>query len=845
MSALLVWLSVWFLASGWLLLVGFFLPADPRGWAVAGAGLLLLVLAAWRVRWRRFDPWLYLLAVPLAAAAVVWPLPHKAGPLLLLGALLLALPLRRASWLTPLTLGLGLAGALWTAQAGATVAYWWLGARYHEATFLTPAIQALARLLGWAAGSSEGSLFLPHVEGVVQATTTWERLGAFPALLLAAGGLVLLPLVRRPSARHLIGRAVAALALGSGYLLCRYLVLTAVVAVSRDPALFWLPLPTSLTFLPLSLLLARSVPPNQSPPEPVSSASPATGPSAGRYAALAGVALAVGLAVAGLFAFPDPGQQKAGRVLLDEYNSNWEWTTQTLDTEWYGQKSGYNYYSLGQWLKYYYQVDTNFEPRTPGLLANYDVLIIKTPTAPFTVEEVEAIDAWVRAGGGLFLIGDHTNVFGTSSYLNPLARRFGLRFRYDSTYDLATLRVTLYEHPDLLAHPAVLQMPPFLFATSCTLEAPLLSDNVMVGYGLRALPVDYSKRVFFPDKEKEQDYPFGLFLQSAAVRHGRGRVVAFTDSTVFSNFTMFIPGKPEYFLGVMNWLNHSARWPWLDGSLALVALLGSGGILLLAWPLDHRRAGAAVLGALLLAAAAGPWLGLRVAEANYRLPEPHTEYTRIAFEGEHSRLILPTVPSAASPDISFQTFFVWAQRLAYVPVYAPTLEQALQQGQVLVLVDPIRPFTASEITAVKEFVAQGGRLLVLAEPRGEGPTAGSAGQVLAPFGLGLQARRATTGPIHNATGEVLGQLQVGGVVTGGEPLLTLGGQSPVAGLARHGEGLAAIVAFSHTFSDREMGKTSVTPTAHQRFLFEIEFWLLRSLVAGEFPPLQPPAVAEP
>ena len=157
--------------------------------------------------------------------------------------------------------------------------------------------------------------------------------------------------------------------------------------------------------------------------------------------------------------------------------------------------------------------------------------------------------AWVGAGGGLFLIGDHTNVFGTSSYLNPLARRFGLRFRYDSTYDLPTLRVTLYERPELLAHPAVLEMPPFLFATSCTLEAPLLAGNVMVGYGLRALPVDYSKRVFFPDKEKEQDYPFGLFLQSASVRHGRGRVVAFTDSTVFSNFTMFLGGKPEYLSG--------------------------------------------------------------------------------------------------------------------------------------------------------------------------------------------------------------------------------------------------------------------------------------------------------
>jgi len=59
-------------------------------------------------------------------------------------------------------LGLGLAGMAWIAQSGAAVAYWWLGARYHEAAFLTPLLHALSRLLGWTVGGSQGSLFLPQ-----------------------------------------------------------------------------------------------------------------------------------------------------------------------------------------------------------------------------------------------------------------------------------------------------------------------------------------------------------------------------------------------------------------------------------------------------------------------------------------------------------------------------------------------------------------------------------------------------------------------------------------------------------------------------------------------------------
>ncbi len=832
MSAVLAWLGVWCLAAGRLLLTDFFLPPNRWGWAFLGAGVLLFVLAGWRVRWQRVASWSYLLAGPLALAALLWPADHKAGPLLALGGLLLTPLLRRARWLTPLSLGLILAGAVWLCQSGATVAYWWLGARYHEATFLTPPIYSLAKLLGWTVGSSGGALFLPHIEEMIRATTTWEWLGTFPAMLLAAGGLALLPVARREP-----WRMAGALAAGIGYLLLRYLALTAVVAVNRDPAVFWQPVPTLASFLPLSLWLARCLPLRLPSTEPMARPSPRP---AGRYAALAGLSFLAGLAAVALITFPDPGRPKAGRVLLDEYNSNWEWTTQALDTEWYGQKSGYNYYSLGQWLRYYYQVDTNFSPRTPGLLASYDVLIIKTPTAPFAPEEIEAIEAWVRAGGGLFIIGDHTNVFGTSSYLNPLARRFGLRFLYDSTYDLATLRVTLYERPSLLAHPAVLEMPPFLFATSCTLQAPLLADSVMTGYGLRALPVDYATRVFFPDKEKERDYPFGLFLQSAAVRHGRGRVVAFTDSTVFSNFTMFIPGKPEYFLGVMNWLNHAERWPWLDGALAVVALLAAAGAVLLGRGLDRPRAIGLALGGLLLAAAVGPWAGRQVARASYPLPAPHTDYTRIAFEGEHSRLALPTMPAASSPDVSFQTFYVWTQRLGYVPTFAPTLEEALKQGQVLVVIAPAQPFDRAEVAAIEGFVARGGRLLMLTEAQEGSRSAGIANQLLAPFGLRLEPRQPTTGTVHNAAGEAQGSLQVSGVVSGGEPLLLLEGKMPVAGLARHGDGLVAVTTFSRPFSDREMGSTSVVPTARQRFVFEIEFWLLRGLVNGHFPPLQSP-----
>ena len=60
---------------------------------------------------------------------------------------------------------------------------------------------------------------------------------------------------------------------------------------------------------------------------------------------------------------------------------------------------------------------------------------------------------------------------------------------------------------------------------------------------------------------------YGAFIQSWAARHGQGRVLAFTDSTVFSNFCVGQPGKAEVMLGMIEWLNHADPWleprPWL------------------------------------------------------------------------------------------------------------------------------------------------------------------------------------------------------------------------------------------------------------------------------------------
>ena len=74
-------------------------------------------------------------------------------------------------------------------------------------------------------------------------------------------------------------------------------------------------------------------------------------------------------------------------------------------------------------------------PYDDELLSGYDVLILKTPEEPIPDAEIAAIDRFVRRGGGLLLVGDHTNLLGMGTHLNALSARHGIRFRYDSVSD--------------------------------------------------------------------------------------------------------------------------------------------------------------------------------------------------------------------------------------------------------------------------------------------------------------------------------------------------------------------------------------------------------------------------
>ncbi|MDZ7617060.1 MAG: hypothetical protein U1E05_08650, partial [Patescibacteria group bacterium] len=258
------------------------------------------------------------------------------------------------------------------------------------------------------------------------------------------------------------------------------------------------------------------------------------------------------------------GSPKQGRIMFVERHSEWEPTVHPYDTTWYGHDSGYNYGAIFRYCSQFFDMARLLQedPINDAKLAECDVLVIKTPTARYAPAEVAAVQRFVRNGGGLLLIGEHTNFENGSTYFNDICRPMGFTFRHDLLFGMDNP----YDHlfvPPQTPHPVVSQMPPMEFAIACSID-PGRSTGwpIIEAASLWSMPADYRPDNYFPMPQHRPTIRYGAFIELWGTTYGTGRVLAFGDSTIFSNFCTFEPGKAELMRDMIGWLNHASP---LDG----------------------------------------------------------------------------------------------------------------------------------------------------------------------------------------------------------------------------------------------------------------------------------------
>jgi hypothetical protein len=828
------WIGLAMLSASWLFGLSYYEDARPLVWAVlivAGTCLLTEVRLAMPEKVESAAAGVLLL---VAAPLVPWP--YRAAVLLLLVGILLSISPIPRQWPKTLAAGAITAGIVLTAQSLAVLAYQYVTGRSHELPrALGSILSAVARLLGMEVALCDSNLALYSVRRVHQLGATWELLVDLPTLCFLIGGIVLICTKTRLGQHSRVAAIAKAPAM---FILAVILWLparaAALMAILLHRALrteydaplvlmnqFWNPWVLTVLLAVPVLLAFRLVRPRTNAPSVLDGYS---GPAKwGRIIPPALIFAAVLLLCFG--SLWDPcGKRKEGRCLVDEHLSTWERTDRPLNEDWYGQDSGYNYACIYDYCSRFYQMGRLNNRVDDQALQDCDVLVVKVPTSRYDVQEIDAIERFVRRGGGLLLVAEHTNVFNSGTYINDIARRFGFRFRYDCLFDIDSVFEQLWR-PGRVPHPIVQYMPDMDFAVSCSINPGISRGrSVIRSTGLRNLGVDYHVSNYYPQVEDHAYSRYGAFTQLWTTRAGAGRVVAFTDSTIFSNFATFEPGKAELMLGMLEWLNHrnpAFNWgPWLVLAGVLAGISGLAAI--------RKRRGACVLVAAIgIFALAVITLAVpAIHRRNMPAPRAARPYVHVVMD----RTLCDTPVSKSgfiAGDVrGFGIFERWILRLGYFTSRRSGPD--VTTGELIVFAYPTRTVTSDFRDAIVKYVESGGKVLVLDSPENAGSTANS---LLYPFGLSLDASRVLNGSVEMTDNRPAIQIESAQQVTGGQPVVSLNG-SPIGATIRHGQGSITALGFGSLFVDSHMGVTGdVVPDAQLRNVYDLEFRLLRQIIS--------------
>lgn len=340
---------------------------------------------------------------------------------------------------------------------------------------------------------------------------------------------------------------------------------------------------------------------------------------------------------------------------------------------------------------------------TGGALSNASVLVIINPTNRWAAGEVDAVWDFVRRGGGLWVLGDHTDIMGSKAPLDELLRPTGIEFRFDSAFPA---RPEWRDCLLSLAHPVTRQLQlasDAVISVGASLHVPPPAHTVVWGrYGFSDLGNHVNiQGAYLGDYAYQRGELLGDVSLVAATRHGRGRVLVFGDTSPLQNGAL-----PLSFQAMvepcLDWLDGDdwPVWPWIRwaalavGLSSLIPLLGKSRS-----PLVLLTA----TGALLAGIAAGPHL-------TPSRPATRPTNTRIALvDRSHANRVslAPLLPESIGP------FLVTLMRSGFQPrILDHWSAGSLQSASTLIVTAPADPFSRSELDEVQAFVQDGGLLVV-------------------------------------------------------------------------------------------------------------------------------------
>jgi hypothetical protein len=278
-------------------------------------------------------------------------------------------------------------------------------------------------------------------------------------------------------------------------------------------------------------------------------------------------------------------------IIIDESNSEWEpfWTDYLQTYEIDPVSGTNNYFGMLSILASLYDVTLTIDrpekqPAVSSVKAvqidelsldtleeiagdRKAVLVIKCLTSPYNQSEIEAIMNFTAKGNGLVLIGEHTDIYGMCTFLNPISEQLGYRFLPTGVQDIYTdTRGSITQKGELPPLMARYMTGDQVWETSASMEKlknarPLFEVVTRPSYFAH---YRNETSAFFLTREFTEgiklNSQFARHLVLAGTNYGDGRVVLFTDSTDFNNGIVGFGNHAPLFLAMVEYVSQEEKY---------------------------------------------------------------------------------------------------------------------------------------------------------------------------------------------------------------------------------------------------------------------------------------------
>lgn len=397
-------------------------------------------------------------------------------------------------------------------------------------------------------------------------------------------------------------------------------------------------------------------------------------------------------------------------VVFDESHGKWETVQSSFGPDDFGRAANYTYSQLFQKTKQLVGKSSMLESESDPLPDTDTLFVIKMPAEPLSEKFSLQVAEWVKQGGRLLLVGDHTDLYDTTQHANALlSPYFGLRINDDATYNPIGMP-TLPTVPEAGAFLGRIDAHgrQFAWQTGASFQRLPLQGIELMTYGHSfAEAGDYSRTNRFGPFIPELSKRFFNHSAVVAVAHGRGAVAVLLDSTPWSNFSIFREQYTQMLRGLVCALEHPTQLFILSTVAMVLGLLAGLALLLplhIVMPVSGLFVGVALSSGLAIGGVS--WskhqderdFGLRViAGPSARLEflkqiiaPGERNYSRIVSAmGKYGLMPLASTPGTEIPSLdSAKRWLVIEPSPEQLPNYSDLLDHIRHGGDLVVMFAP-------------------------------------------------------------------------------------------------------------------------------------------------------------